>query len=113
MNEKTIGKLANQVDFLNKENHTLQQQVAILKGDKQAIKTLENYKTEIENLSFDNQSLRKDVSELTRILNEHQQRELDLKQKDLELANQEETLNKKLEQKVAVMSVEQERLKCE
>jgi hypothetical protein len=40
---------------------------------------LENYKTEIENLSFDNQSLRKDVSELTRILNEYQQRELDLK----------------------------------
>ena len=23
-NEKTIAKLANQVDFLNKENHTLQ-----------------------------------------------------------------------------------------
>jgi hypothetical protein len=53
-NEKTIGKLANQVDFLNKENHTLQQQVAILKGDKHAIKTLDSFKAEIENLSFEN-----------------------------------------------------------
>ena len=42
-NEKTIGKLANQVDFLNRENHTLQQQLLTLKGDSKAIKTIESF----------------------------------------------------------------------
>lgn len=60
-NEKTIGKLANQVDFLNRENHSLTQQILILKGDKQAIKTLDAYKSDIDNLAFENQTLRKDL----------------------------------------------------
>jgi DNA integrity scanning protein DisA with diadenylate cyclase activity len=71
-NEKTIGKLANQVDFLNKENHNLQQQVSLLKGDKQALKTLDSYKKDIDNLIFENQSLQKDLIESSRLLKEHQ-----------------------------------------
>jgi DNA integrity scanning protein DisA with diadenylate cyclase activity len=70
-NEKTIGKLANQVDFLNKENHNLQQQVSLLKGDKQALKTLDSYKKDIDNLIFENQSLQKDLIESSRLLKEH------------------------------------------
>ena len=53
-NEKTIGKLANQVDFLNRENHTLQQQVSIMRGDAKAIKTLEAFELQIRDLSFEN-----------------------------------------------------------
>lgn len=60
-NEKTIGKLANQVDFLNKENHNLSSQVSLLKGDKKAVKTLDHYKAEIDNLAFENSTLRKDL----------------------------------------------------
>lgn len=68
LNEKTIGKLANQVDFLNKENHTLQQQVGLLRGDKTTLRTLDSYKTEIDNLLFENGSLRKDLAESSLLL---------------------------------------------
>jgi hypothetical protein len=49
-NEKTIGKLANQVEFLNKENHTLSQQLLVLKGDAKTVKTIERYEQEIRDL---------------------------------------------------------------
>ena len=52
-NEKTIGKLANQVEFLNKENHLLQQQVLVLKGDAKTVKTIERYESEIRELEFE------------------------------------------------------------
>ena len=36
-NERTIAKLQNQVEFLNKENHRLQQQIDFLKGDRKVV----------------------------------------------------------------------------
>ncbi len=36
-NEKTIAKLQNQVEFLNKENHRYQQQLDFLKGRRSAV----------------------------------------------------------------------------
>ena len=86
-NEKTIGKLANQVDFLNKENHNLQQQVLLLKGDKSAIKTIDSYRSEVDNLTFENQSLRKDLQDCSRLLKDFQERELYVEQKDRDLAS--------------------------
>jgi len=46
---------------LNKENHNLTQQNLLLRGDKQAIKTLDSFKSEIDNLTFENSTLRKDL----------------------------------------------------
>lgn len=70
-NEKTIGKLANQVDFLNKENHQLQQQVLVLKGDKKVIKTLDNFEREIQNLNFELDCTRKDLAESAKVIREY------------------------------------------
>lgn len=70
-NEKTIAKLANQVDFLNRENHTLQQQVAIMRGDAKAIKTIESFETTIRDLAFVNESLRKDIAESARLIKDY------------------------------------------
>lgn len=84
-NEKTIGKLANQVDFLNKENHQLQQQVLVLKGDKKVIKTLDNFEREIQNLNFELDCTRKDLAESAKVIREYQDREVYQQRRDEEL----------------------------
>ena len=112
-NEKTITKLANQVDFLNRENHTLQQQVAILRGDSKAIKTLESFENQIKDLAFENETLRKDIAESARLIKDYQEKEMMMRERNLAIIEEEETLNKKLEDRVAKMSVEQDRLKGE
>lgn len=85
-NEKTIAKLANQVDFLNRENHTLQQQLLILKGDSKAIKTLEAYETEARNLGFENETLKRDLQESARLIREYQEKEIMMRDRDLAVA---------------------------
>ena len=75
-NEKTICKLANQVEFLNKENHNMHQQLLLYKGDKAALKTLDSYKADLDNLTFENQTLKKDLDDSSRLLKEYQEREL-------------------------------------
>lgn len=105
-NEKTIAKLANQVDFLNRENHTLQQQVAIMRGDAKAIKTIESFETTIRDLAFENESLRKDIAESARLIKDYQEKEMLMRERNLAIIEEEETLNKKLENRVAKMSEE-------
>ena len=112
-NEKTIGKLANQVDFLNRENHTLQQQLLILKGDSKAIKTIEAFETQIRDLGFENDTLRRDLGEATRLIKDYQEKEILMRERDLAIVEEEDTLNKKLEARVAHLSLEQDRLKAE
>ena len=53
-NEKIVNKLESQVDFLNKENHKLQQQVDILRGDKPVVDEIGSLKQEIDELQFIN-----------------------------------------------------------
>lgn len=112
-NEKTIAKLANQLDFLNRENHSLSQQVAILRGDSKALKTFESLETQIRELAFDNEQLRKDLSESARVIKDFQEKEILTRESKLALAEEGETLNRKLEERVAKMSEEQDRLKGE
>jgi len=112
-NEKTITKLANQVDFLNRENHSLQQQVAILRGDSKAIKTIESFETQIKDLAFENETLHKDIAESARLIKDYQEKEMLMRERNLAIIEEEETINKKLEDRVAQMSVEQDRLKGE
>ncbi len=84
-NERTIGKLANQVDFLNKENHQLQQQVHVLKGDRKVVKTIDNYEKEIQNLQFELECTRKDLAESAKVIREYQDREVFQQRRDEEL----------------------------
>ena len=70
-------------------------------------------KSEIENLAFENQTLKKDLCECTRLLKEYQEKELEIKQRDQDLLQQEEVLNRKLEGKVHQLEEEQEKMKAE
>lgn len=70
-NGRTVSKLENQVDFLNKENHRLQQQVDLLRGDKTVVDEIGLLKQEINDLAFENQTLRKDLKECTRLLKDY------------------------------------------
>ena len=68
VNEKTVTKLQNQIDFLNKENHRIQTQLDFFTKDKSVTDHLEQQKREIDDLTFENQTLRKDLRELTSTL---------------------------------------------
>lgn len=69
-NEQSVIKLQGQVDFLNRENEKLQRQVDILKGDengKMAAAQYEMMRKEVEELSFENGTLKKDYIECQRV----------------------------------------------
>ena len=82
LNEKTVTKLQNQVDFLNKENHRIQTQLDFFTKDKSVTDHLDQQKKEIDELSFENQTLRKDLRELTSTLKDFQ--EVEFRQKQLD-----------------------------
>ena len=72
-----MKKLQGQVDFLNKENDRLQRQVDILKGDGDgnlAAAQYEGMKRELDELAFENQTLKKDYNESTKLLRETQEK---------------------------------------
>jgi uncharacterized coiled-coil DUF342 family protein len=65
MNQKIVQKLNSQIDFVNKENHRLQTQLDLFIKDKSVIDQIDRYRQSIDDLSFENQTLRKDLRELT------------------------------------------------
>jgi chromosome segregation ATPase len=65
LNKKIVQKLNNQIDFVNKENHRLQTQLDLFIKDKSIIDHIDKYKADIDELSFENSTLRKDLRELT------------------------------------------------
>ena len=70
-NENSVKKLQNQVDFLNRENDKLQKQCDLLKGDGEGNMAVAQYdamKKEVDELAFQNQTLRKDYEECRRQL---------------------------------------------
>jgi len=77
-----VAKLQNQIDFLNKENHRIQTQLDFFTRDKTVVDQIDQYRREIDDLAFENQTLRKDLRELTKTLKDYQ--ELEFKQKQLE-----------------------------
>ena len=106
-----MTKLQNQVDFLNKENHRIQTQLDFFTKDKSVTDHLEQQKREIDELSFENQTLRKDLRELTSTLKDFQ--EVEFRQKQLDKLRieqghaQQEEINKRLEE------LEQEKIKTQ
>jgi len=77
MNQKIVQKLNSQIDFVNKENHRLQTQLDLFIKDKSVIDQIDRYRQSIDDLSFENQTLRKDLRELTTTLKDY--READFK----------------------------------
>lgn len=65
LNKKIVQKLNNQIDFVNKENHRLQTQLDLFIKDKSIIDHIDKFKADIDDLSFENSTLRKDLRELT------------------------------------------------
>ncbi len=70
-NEKVVTKLQNQIDFLNKENHRIQTQLDFFTRDKTVTDQIDQYLREIDDLAFENQTLRKDLRELTKTLKDY------------------------------------------
>ncbi len=83
----------NQIDFVNKENHRLQTQLDLFVKDKSVIDHIEKFKKDIDDLSFENQTLRKDLRELTGRLKDYQEAEFNRdktdRQRDSEREEQE------------------------
>lgn len=75
VNEQTVTKLQSQVDFLNKENHRLQSQVDLYTSDRGVVDQIDNLKKEIDDLTFENSTIRKDMRELTGTLKDYQEKE--------------------------------------
>ena len=73
MNQKIVQKLNSQIDFVNKENHRLQTQLDLVIKDKSVIDQIDRYRQSIDDLSFENQTLRKDLRELTTTLKDYQE----------------------------------------
>ena len=73
MNSKIVQKLNSQIDFVNKENHRLQTQLDLFVKDKSVIDYIEKYRQNIDDLTFENQTLRKDLRELTNVLKDYQE----------------------------------------
>ena len=73
MNQKIVQKLNSQIDFVNKENHRLQTQLDLFIKDKSVIDQIDRYRQSIDDLSFENQTLRKDLRELTTPLKDYQE----------------------------------------
>ena len=61
------------MDFLNRENDKLQRQVDILKGDENGKMAAAHYdmmRKEVEELAFENRTLKKDYAECQRVYRE-------------------------------------------
>ena len=85
LNEKSVQNLSNQVDFLNKENEKLQRQVDILKGDGEGNLALDQYnqlKNEMDDLVFENSTLKKDYNEATKLLRQTQNKLIEIEKRD-------------------------------
>jgi len=63
------------VDFLNKENHRIRTELEVYQGDKSVADHLDQYRRELEDSNFENQTLRKDLKELTTTLKDFQEKE--------------------------------------
>lgn len=77
-----IQKLNAQIDFINKENHRLQTQLDLFLRDKTVVDHIERYRKEVDELTFENHTLRKDLRELATTLKDYQ--ELEFKSRNME-----------------------------
>jgi uncharacterized membrane protein len=60
---------------LNKENYRIRTELEVYQGDKSVADHLDQYRRELEDSNFENQTLRKDLKELTTTLKDFQEKE--------------------------------------
>ena len=91
-NENVIDKLQNQIDFLNKENQRLDRQNQTMRGDGNGNMAQQQYdqmKKDMDDLMFDNTTLKKDLAASSSLLKETQEQLNELLQRE-EVRTQEE-----------------------
>ena len=84
-NVQIVKKLNSQIDFLNKENHRIQTELDLYSSDKTAVTQIEMFRKEVDELSFENQTLRKDLKDLVVSLKNYQEKEFEQQRKERDL----------------------------
>ena len=84
-NQKIVAKLNSQIDFLNKENHRIQSELDLYSSDKTAVNQLEMFKREVDELAFENQTLRKDLRDLVAQLKDYQEKEFEQQRRERDI----------------------------
>jgi chromosome segregation ATPase len=96
-NQKIVGKLNAQLDFLNKENHRLQTQLDLFVKDKSVVEHIDKYRADIDDLTFENQTLRKDLRELTVTLKDYQEADFHRQREARALADQQQASEREID----------------
>ena len=96
-NQKIVGKLNAQLDFLNKENHRLQTQLDLFVKDKSVVEHIDKYRADIDDLTFENQTLRKDLRELTVTLKDYQEADFHRQREARALADQQQASEREVD----------------
>ena len=96
-NQKIVGKLNAQLDFLNKENHRLQTQLDLFVKDKSVVEHIDKYRADIDDLTFENQTLRKDLRELTATLKDYQEADFHRQREARALADQQQASEREVD----------------
>jgi uncharacterized protein YeeX (DUF496 family) len=104
-----VTKLQNQVDFLNKENHRIQTQLDFFTRDKTVTDQIDQYRREIDDLAFENQTLRKDLRELTKTLKDYQEMEFKQKQLDKHRQDMAQAQTAEVERRLKECEIEKEK----
>ncbi len=84
-NVQIVKKLNSQIDFLNKENHRIQTELDLYSSDKTAVTQIEMFRKEVDELSFENQTLRKDLKDLVVSLKNYQEKEFEQQRRERDL----------------------------
>ena len=105
-NERTMQKLQNQVDFLNKENHRIQVLLDITNGDRAAVDQMDLLRKEIDELIQENGQLRTDLRELTTTLKDFQEIEFRRKQQDMLRVERESSQQEEINVRLRELEIE-------
>lgn len=112
-NAKTIAKLENQLDFLNKENHRLQMQLDFIRGGKSTLDEVDNLRQQLKDIEFENEQLRADLKQSVKLIKDQQEKELE-SQRGLRVAEaREEEVRGEVQHKLRELQNEHEKLKHE
>jgi chromosome segregation ATPase len=112
-NEKELSKLSNQIDFLNRDNQKLQQQNDFLRGDGKAVDRINQMTKQLDDLAFENRTLKEDLKECTILLKNHQMHEMESKKKLMESEEVESARIQEYETKIDEIKNENDKIQAE
>jgi len=112
-NQKQLKNLENQVNFLNKDNRKLQEQNDFLKGDGKAVERLQQLNRQLDDLAFENKTLKEDLKECTTLLKNYQLTDREHKEKQSVDKVREAELVEEFEQRLEEVRSEKEQIQQE